>query len=416
MVAYSDLVRKLNKHIKEINRLNKCLKKKQVPQTPTKSQHISGIVTSYNIIASLLKDYYSLCTEYQKTELTTTFLQLREKVLKLFEYLKLGIVVPLNFDELIEFDSFDVIEYTVREENCSYDFDLDLEFEEFVIIMANEAANAKSQWINAYSKVIPEFDGTPENMARFVDACELVDDNVGIYMETAVRLMKTKLRGTARSYVTNEATITAILDVLKKNVRGESSKAASAKLLSFKQGNKSPNDYVKELEDMTANLKRAYLNEGVPVESADSYSTDTVVKSIIANATNDKIKTVFQSADFKSVVEVGAKFINANNEMAINRPQILYNKRFGYQRGNNRGQRSNNYRGYGRNNQGRGNSNGYNNGYNNQGSSNNFANYGNRNNYSQRGNQRAQGRNVRYAENSQAPQMTLGVNSSTSSQ
>jgi len=425
MVTYAEIKSELSEHKKEFDRLYKCLVKTKIPKTQTKQKHLKDIIIIYNLFTDLVYKYYFKCTKQQQAELNEAYQTIRVRLVKLFEFLDIVTTVPTNFNTNVTYSEPDeddeVIfegDFDVRNENSSYNLDFDLNFDQLILNMAEEAAKAKTQWLSTYTKVIPEFDGTFENLTRFIDACELVDDNVGIYMDTAIRIIKTKLVGTSRNFITNETTIVAIIDTLKNNVKAETSKSASAKLLSLKQGNKTPNDYIKELENMTASLKRAYLNEGVPVTCAETYATETIVKSIVSNTQNEKIRTVMQSADFKSTVEVSTKFVNACTEVSANKPQILYNRKFNSNRGNQRGHRGN-YRNFNRNNAGRNNY-GNNNSNQNNGYNNNNGNYNNhsgqRSNNYRGSNQRGNNRNIRYAENSQPPQMILGANSTTSSQ
>lgn len=80
-------------------------------------------------------------------------------------------------------------------------------------------------------------------------------------METTVRLIKTKLGVVARNHITNEDTIRKNIDKLKASIKADSSKVVSAKLMSLKQENKTPNDFIRDVEDMTELLHVAYINE-----------------------------------------------------------------------------------------------------------------------------------------------------------
>lgn len=227
-------------------------------------------------------------------------------------------------------------------------------------------------------------------------------------MATAVTIVKTKLIGTARSFVTNEATIDDIVAVLTTNIKFESSKVVSSKLLAYKQGNKSSVDYTKEIESISASLKRAFMSEGVPIAAAERYSVDTLVKAVASNSNNENVKRVMQAADFKTVSDVTAKFMSVTTEETANKSQVLHYKRFnnnyrGWRknfRGNNRGQRGGYGNGYGNRN------------YENRGNGNNGSN-GSRGGYSRqnnsyRGNSRGQNQFVRFTENLTGPQRSLG--------
>lgn len=414
MLTFLELVLQLETEAENFAKIYKCLYRRDIPKTPTKNKHLLNIINSYNAFNQLISTHYQSCNAEQAVTLTVKHNNLREKLIKVFTKLQIKTSIPTKFSEKLVHQIPDiplVDPIVIQEDNSSYDLNFDLDYEKFIGIMGEEAAKAKALWINTYTKVVPEFDGSPANKTKFLDGLELIDENVGIYMATAVRIIKSKLSEPARSLITNEATVRAIIETITARVKNESSKAASAKLLNLKQGSKSATDYVKELENMTASLKRAFIAEGVPLDAADAYSTDAIAKSIIANSSNEKIKTVIQSADFKEVSDVAAKFVNISNDLAANKAQVFYNKYSNQRKGRSR----NNFRGNNRNS--------YNNGRNNNGGNYNNGNYNNningqrgQNNNHSRGSRRGDGRNVRFAENSQAPQMTLGANPSTSTQ
>lgn len=189
------------------------------------------------------------------------------------------------------------------------------------------AEEAKQKFITYCTKTIPEFDGTAANLPRFIDSLELVEESVGIHLASAIKVIKTKLGGDSRSYITDEATIADISNKLKKEIKSESSKVLSSKIMGLKQGNRTPNDFIKEVESMTAQLKMAFLKEGMPVNLAESHSVENAVKSSVTNVTNPQIKTVMQSADFKNINEVSTKFLSVAIDQSNNKAQVFYQKK-----------------------------------------------------------------------------------------
>lgn len=269
------------------------------------------------------------------------------------------------------------------------------------------AEQAKEKFINTYSKLLPDYDGKFENLGRFIDACDLLKDSAGTtHVQTAIKLIQTKLGSVPRTYITNEDTIDKVVEKLKNSIKPDSSKVINAKLMSIKQGNKTPHDYIKDIEEMTESLNIAYINEGMPPALAESQSVDGAVRALIANINNPQVKTVIQSADLKTINDVSTKFLSAATEQANNKAQIFYHKKF-----NRRGNRNQYGRGrnnYGGNNSYRGN---YHNGNSYRGNR-GRGNYRGRNNYKGNPNNN---QSVRYAENFQYPQLTLGGESSGSS-
>lgn len=56
-----------------------------------------------------------------------------------------------------------------------------------------------TQFLGLASKVLPDFDGRPENLQSFLDALLLVESIKDIHEPVTVNLIKTKLKGTARN-------------------------------------------------------------------------------------------------------------------------------------------------------------------------------------------------------------------------
>lgn len=207
-------------------------------------------------------------------------------------------------------------------------------------------ATTAIQFLSFAVKTIPEFDGSPEHLQRFLDALNLVNANVETHMASAVQLTKTKLIGTARNYITNEATLEAISETLTNNVKGESTKAVIAKLMSVKQMGKSPNAFIKEIESLTTCLKRAFITDGVPANLADDYATQNAVIAMTANATNEKVKLIMEAGQFNTMNDAVAKFVASSTEQTSG--SVMYANRSNRGRGANyytRGYNNNNNRG-----------------------------------------------------------------------
>ncbi len=369
----------------------------------------ADIVKAYNTAVKYVNDNFDRQSTATKEAYLGFDKYVRKRFLLCLNNLKLNYAFSREAFELVEENRLIVLE---KESNNTYESDN----ETFEDVRDNDytrndnlnriamAEEAKSKFINTYSKLIPEFDGTVGNLPRFIDACELVEEDVGTHMATAVKLIKTKLGSVPRSYITTEDTIRKIIDTLRKEVTGESSKTLNAKLMAIRQGNKTPNDFIKEIEDVTKQLKIAYLSEGMPINLAEDHSIESAVRSLIGSVSNSQVKTVFQSADFKSINDVSTKYLSVATEQAASRAQVLSYRKFN--RRGNKGRYRGNHN-YNSNNSNRGN-------YQN----NSFRGNRGRGNQRGRGNNRGgsnQNQSVRYTENYQYPQLTLGGESSTSS-
>jgi len=247
--------------------------------------------------------------------------------------------------------------------------------------------------INLATKVVPEYDGTPNELQRFIDAINLRNTSKDQFEDSAIEVIKTKLKGTAR--ITNETTTIAIRDTLKASVKPLSTKLLISKLKNLKQATKSPNDYITQVESLTTALKTAYISDGLSVNLAETYTTQDALEAIQSNSNNEKVNIILEAGNFANVAELSTKFLSVaasnSNENQIHYFQRKYNNFGGSKRFNRGSYHTNNFRGSNF----RG---GYNNKpsyYNNHGYQNNFrGGYNDRNSF----NRGTQNRQVRYVE------------------
>lgn len=258
----------------------------------------------------------------------------------------------------------------------------------------NEMVVSKVEFLNFASKVIPFFDGTPANLLSFTDALTLANESVETHLDSLISLIKTKLIGDARTYISNEATVQAIIDKLKASVKAESTSLIMSKMMNITQSKKKANDYVKEIESLTTDLRRAYITEGLPVNLADSYATKGAVQAMKANASSERVKLLMEAGNFQTLNEAVDKFVSsATAELTNNSGNASINYI-------NRRPFSNNFRGgrpHYRNNYRRNN-------YYNNNRQNNSRGSGNRNYY--RGNNQRRGNNNNRRNNSNPVRVT----------
>ncbi|KAK9712761.1 hypothetical protein QE152_g24754 [Popillia japonica] len=112
--------------------------------------------------------------------------------------------------------------------------------------------------------LLQEFDGSFDKLQSFLDSLALLQANSEGHADRALAFVKTRLTGKARELINDDMTIDDILKALKSNIKGESSKVVSAKLLNLKQNFKGTSKFATEIESLATSLKRAYITEGVP--------------------------------------------------------------------------------------------------------------------------------------------------------
>lgn len=357
---WEQVLSKLKLLKKTLYRSYKCLNKNTPIREETIFKHKNIIIQHFEEVRGIVNAYSNKFTPEHKAIAQGIFYYCRDHVLKISAKHNLHIKLPHSIGEKIEYNNQD----TSEEENSDTQ-ESENEIEEPEIRTTNtNMTQTVVEFLNTASKLIPDFDGRAENLQSFLDALNLVDSIKGNHDAVAVNLVKTKLKGTARNLISLEITLQEIITKLKNTVKGESTEVLTAKLMSVRQSNKNANAYAKEIEDLTKSLESAFISDGVQAHLACKYATQTAVKAITKNATNDKVKLIMESGNFSNMNEVMAKFVNSCTEVFGQPNSILYyngDQRNGNQfRGRGRGYR----RGRGNYNSNRGNNNGnYNNNY-----------------------------------------------------
>lgn len=170
-----------------------------------------------------------------------------------------------------------------------------------------------------------EFDGTPSKLTSFLDALELFGGNLGTCtQENAVRIIKTRLSGKARDLITNEETVQGIIDTLKKGIKIPTSAQVAAKLLAVKQ-TATVLEYAKEVESLAEQLRRSYLSERIPLDTAESLVAQQTTLALVRNARTERVQTIMEAGSFKSSEEAITKFVASASSTAS--ANVAYTRR-----------------------------------------------------------------------------------------
>lgn len=289
----------------EFSRLYKCLNKTLLPKKATVEEHLRNIITEYNKIKSIYIKFYNLLDHHNQIYLENLLAKSQKHLRKIFKRLNSNIqIAPIELS-----NPDDTVNSSVN-----------------LSVINNDMALTEIDFCNFATKTIPEFNGKPEELQRFIDALNLVKKNVTTFLGSAIEVIKTKLIGTARNYITNEDTIEAIILTLRANIKPESPQLIISKLNQLKQGNKTPNAYITEIEALTTSLKRAYITEGISVDIAERYTTQNALQSIKSNSTNEKVNIILEAGNFTTVTELSTKFLSVSNKQFKSQPNYLFPK------------------------------------------------------------------------------------------
>lgn len=366
----------------------RILKTKLSTNPITLRQYLTDIIFAHNKFINYIKKTYPTPTESDQTEYYNLLIKVNEKTSECFERLQISYEFTSDILELIDIRHFIGDDNSNNTDSNTNNINKNM----------TQPQQTVAEFLTIATKLIPEFNGAPENLQSFIDALELLNISVGPHVDIAIKLIKSKLRSTARDYITNEADILAIITTLINKIKPDSVSLLTSKLMSVQQGSRKVNAYVAEIETLTKDLKRAYIKEGSSLDFAEKYSTKAALQSLKTNATDSTAKITMNAITSTDLNEVLQKFIETNNDtLTTNNAQINYfHKRGG--RGHRYNSNSNYYRGnYNRNYQS------YRNNNNNNNNNNYRNNYrGNRgNNRSYRGNNRGRNYNNYSNNNSQ---------------
>lgn len=338
----------------EFNRTLKCISKENLPKRSTCNKHIATLVAEHNKLVTICEAHLETLDTNHKEYIIDIFLKVKNKLNQILE--------KFNIEERPSDSFFEFFHLSQLDCDIEIEKDLSIKFHSLTI-EEPKMSQSITEFLSSAAKILPEFDGKAENLQSFIDALNILDMIKDNHEAVAVTLIKTKLKGASRHLITNQNTITDIIQKLKASVKSESTEVLSAKLLSIKH-NKNTNAVVKEIEEITNLLQTAYISEGLPTEVAAKYSTQIAVKSLIKNAPNERSKLIMEAGQFKSLGEAVTKYISTVQEVSSSSNVFFTNRSFhgSYNnRGNRFGKYNRSYRGRNNNNYRNNSNNNYNN-------------------------------------------------------
>lgn len=233
-------------------------------------------------------------------------------------------------------------------------------------------------FIGNASKLLPDFDGKVENLQKFLNSLDVLELMKGDHESVAIAIIKSKLDSTTRGLLTTETTISAIKNTLATNIKGQPTKSIVAKLLNTKQGSKSANDFVKEIEELSKTLERSYISDGVPAHVAKTYATESAIKSLTTNGKAEQCKLLMKGVVYNTFSDAVSKFVELSEDNTAN---VNFVRQGNYNRYNSAYRGRGNYHGNSQNN--------------NRGRNGRYNNYSRRNKNNQNNGRQARNRNQR---------------------
>lgn len=332
-----------------------------------------GILNTYNDIVKLFKPIFAGENDRLKATTKARLLEYRKDLINCFLILNVKAEMPNDLTKEIK----------LKAEEPTKD----------------EMATEKFKYINNISKIIcNNYRGDSNGLNAFLTAIDLANDITEPEQQPIlVKYIKTKLEGIALEAIPeNVLTANNIVDALRSKIKTENSKVVLGRYMALRAERSSLTKFQTDAEELSDQLRRAYISEGMTQQLAEKMTIDKTVDMCRLSAKTNLVKSVLASSDFKNPKDVLAKLITESTaENSEN--SILYYRSNTYrgnmQRGNsNRGFRGNfrgNFNGYRNNNYTNNRNSSYGGNRYNRNFNNNFNN--NRNYSNNRGNQQPKG-------------------------
>lgn len=401
-----------------IKNTKKVLKENVSTNQDTLNRYKKEITESYNAYITFVASIYHNTTTNEKTFLSEQLRYVRTKLNQCYGKLNCNLPTPENLLQTINTQCDEFLNNSLGQESESNsesdteDKNKDLIPETKNKAEANmaETNKEKLEFLKLSTTTLNSYEGDPLTLQSFLDGIELLEtfattNDLKILLQKSIL---TKLGGRAREAVPKEPTnIQEIIDGLKAKIRPESSKVIEGKFKALKTDHNSLQNFTDKTNELAEGFRRTLILEGIPSNKADEMTIVKTIEVCRANARTDLVKSVLAATQFQDHKEVVAKFVvEINNERQ--EKQVLSfksgshnnfknnfnrnNKKNYNNKGKNQNNKNNNYRG----------KKFHNNRYNNR--EGNFKQVNSNNRYeNSRSNQ-----NVRYSENSDAPQWHLG--------
>lgn len=437
----------------EFIKATKTVLKENISSNPsTLDANRDRITNAYNLLINEIRHVYPKSTEKDKSTLIQLFNTSREKVARAYATLNCPYYIPDNIEHNIDKSAYSFVHQA--ENPChsnpnisttSSKFNLNLPSTSFseppqtcdsvenstTSNQKNNPVDINPNNINAMADLSPveflklcsstinkNFSGDPLTLQSFIDSIELLQTmatNINL-MGILVKFVRCKLEGKARESI-NETHITIgeIINQLKNKIKCENSKVIEGRMQALRADRVPLQDFSAKADALAESFRRALVMEGIPSEKAQEMTIDKTVEMCRASARSDLAKAVLASSSFKDPKEVVAKFLVEISSESKEKQVLAFKSQKGkhYQNNKNKNNNTNknyhsrnnnsNNRQYNQNNRQNSYSHNNNNQHNRYNSRNN-SNYSRSNNSQYQYNSNQPRQNIRYMENSVAPQ------------
>lgn len=185
-----------------IRRSYKCINQNRYIRQDTVKKHLDIITSSLENIREVIASTLPKFTTEHKKQALDQYFNLRDLLVKALAHYNINQEVPLNIEEQIKIDT-NIIISTRKIEPSLDSIEQEISEDTDTDIIEPKMAQSVVEFINTATRIIPDFDGKPENLKSFQDALSLLETIKGTHEAIALTIIKTKLRGNARNVMEN---------------------------------------------------------------------------------------------------------------------------------------------------------------------------------------------------------------------
>lgn len=303
-------------------RESKRVLKKEIPKSISIKEEVkNNLISYYNEFTKNLTLHWHDFDDNQIYVLKNIFSKLRDRVIRSFQVLDVDIKIPNSCTQQID-KNIKELELLVSPGE---------DIHKSIQKKSENMALTKSEFFNFASKILPsEFDGSPDRLKSLLDALSLLQLNAEGNEDNAVAYVRTRLVGKARDIITDRDSLTDIINKLQTGIKTESSHLIEAQLFAKRLHSTDVSEFTTEMDSLSSRLKRAYINEGVPVDVAEKFATNNVVKALIKTSNSDRVKIIMEASKFATCNDALTKFVNINTEMPTTSVYYSRNQNFAH--------------------------------------------------------------------------------------
>lgn len=203
--------------------------------------------------------------------------------------------------------------------------------------------------IRTATSLVQHYNGNHDDTEVFLESIDLLDELTPEDQKTTmVKFIKTRITGKAKYAITEDITTIALI---KEKIKSKfstrlSTDALLAQLRSCRQGGKKITDFANQIEDLSRQLTRALISEGVASgESAEKLAEKFSIQAFTENLANPETSLILKASNLSTISQTAAKAITVDKpqstvlHLATNRGIAWTNR--GNHQGNNNNRHNN---------------------------------------------------------------------------